>query len=66
MELWSNLETILGCSLCGSTVRPVVTVLSDKDHTKADLCQPCYDKSKKFDKFNDGIAKGEITVKPFG
>lgn len=65
MEIWSNLKKILGCGLCGSTVRPSVTVTHVEDGTKADLCGKCYDESKSHDPFNEGISKGEIVVKPF-
>lgn len=65
MEVWVGIEKIYGCSLCGATVKPVKTVICKEDSTTADLCQSCWDETRKFLKFTEGLYKGKIEVRDF-
>jgi len=65
MEVWAELKKILGCNLCGATVRPVKTVMESKTHAKADLCNKCWDETKDYPKFVAGLKAQEIQVWDF-
>jgi len=65
METYAGFKKIYGCYLCGSTVRPVKTVRYVKDNTRADLCEKCWNESRDFEPFQEGLKKGEIVVSDF-
>jgi hypothetical protein len=65
MEVWADLKKIYGCTLCGATVKPVKTVMESKTHTKADLCEKCWNDTKDYPKFVEGLKTGEIEVTNF-
>lgn len=65
MEIWAGLKKIYGCSLCGAVVKPIKTIRYTKDNSKADLCQKCWDETKDFPKFLQGITNKELIVTDF-
>ena len=65
MELYANLKKVYGCNLCGALVKPVKTVIHIEDHTSADLCLKCWNKTKDYPEFMAGIKAGEIKVTDF-
>jgi len=62
MEVWADLKKLFGCTLCGATVVPVKIVQHKATHTRADLCETCWDKTKDYPKFVEGLKTGEIEV----
>jgi len=65
MELYVGLRKIYGCNLCGACIKPVKTVTHIKDRNKVDLCQKCWDETRVYPKFTEGLKAGEVKVTDF-